>query len=48
MFFRPNARTKDGKTHTYWPPVETVRTPEGRRQPTICFLGELKTTAAAR
>jgi len=48
MFLRPNDRTKDGKTHTYWSLVETVRTPNGPRQRTICYLGELNASAAAR
>ncbi len=29
MFLRPNHRDKDGKDHTYWSLVETVRTPDG-------------------
>jgi hypothetical protein len=29
MFLRPNHRAKDGKDHTYWSLVETVRTPDG-------------------
>ena len=29
MFLRPNHRSKDGKEHTYWSLVETVRTPDG-------------------
>jgi hypothetical protein len=28
--------------------VETVRTPEGPRQKTLCYLGELNSTAQAR
>ena len=42
MFLRPNHRGKDGKDHTYWSLVETVRTPDGPRQKTLCYLGELK------
>ena len=38
MFLRPNRRTKDGKDHTYWSLVETVRTPDGPRQRTLCYL----------
>ena len=41
MFLRPNRRTKDGKEHVYWSLVETVRTPDGPRQRTLCYLGEL-------
>ena len=48
MFLRPNHRGKDGKNHTYWSLVETVRTPDGPRQKTICYLGELNSSAQAR
>src|SRR6266851_8349085 len=48
MFLRPNHRGKDGKDHTYWSLVETVRTPDGPRQKTICYLGELNSSAQAR
>src|SRR5260370_8403783 len=48
MFLRPHDRKKDGKDHTYWSLVETVRTPDGPRQKTICYLGELNTSAQAR
>jgi transposase len=48
MFLRANRRTKDGKDHTYWSLVETVRTADGPRQRTVCYLGELNTSAAAR
>src|SRR3970040_1727396 len=48
MFLRPNDRTKDGKTHTYWSLVETVPTPDGPRQRTICYLGELNRSPAPR
>src|SRR5579864_8357938 len=48
MFLRPNHRSKDGKDHTYWSLVETVRTRDGPRQKTLCHLGELNTTAQAR
>jgi transposase len=48
MFLRPNHRGKDGKEHTYWSLVETVRTPDGPRQKTICYLGELNSSAQAR
>src|SRR5450759_5591306 len=41
MFLRPNHRSKDGKKHTYWSLVESVRTPDGPRQRTLCHLGEL-------
>ena len=48
MFLRPNRRSKDGKDHTYWSLVETVRTPDGPRQKTLCYLGELNSSAQAR
>ena len=48
MFLRPNRRSKDGKDHTYWSLVETARTPDGPRQRTVCYLGELNSTAQAR
>jgi transposase len=48
MFLRPNHRTKDGKDHTYWSLVETVRTRDGPRQRTLCYLGELNSSAEAR
>jgi transposase len=48
MFLRPNYRSKDGKHHTYWSLVETVRTPDGPRQKTLCYLGELNSSAQAR
>jgi transposase len=48
MFLRPNHRHKDGKDHTYWSLVETVRTPDGPRQRTLCHLGELNHSTQAR
>jgi transposase len=48
MFLRRNLRNKDGKDHTYWSLVETVRTPDGPRQKTLCYLGELNSSAQAR
>ena len=48
MFLRPNHRGKDGKDHTYWSLVETVRTADGPRQKTLCYLGELNSSAQAR
>jgi len=48
MFLRPNERAKDGKEHTYWSLVETVRTVDGPRQKTLCYLGELNGSAQAR
>src|SRR5439155_9699736 len=48
MFLRAHQRTKDGKDHSYWSLVETVRTPDGPRQRTLCYLGELNSSAQAR
>src|SRR4051812_42308525 len=48
MFLRANRRAKDGKDHTYWSLVETVRTANGPRQKTLCYLGELNTSTHAR
>src|SRR3989475_10993541 len=48
MFLRSNHRRKDGKEHTYWSLVESVRTPDGPRQRTLCYLGELNSSAQAR
>ena len=48
MFLRPNHRSKDGKEHTYWSLVESVRTPNGPRQRMLCHLGELNGSDQAR
>lgn len=48
MFLRPNRRSKDGKEHTYWSLVETTRTADGPRQRTVCYLGELNSSAQAQ
>jgi transposase len=48
MFLRSNRRSKDGKEHTYWSLVESVRTPDGPRQRTLCHLGELNGSDQAR
>jgi hypothetical protein len=42
MFLRGHTRTKDGKTHTYYSLVESVRTEAGPRQHVVAYLGELK------
>ncbi len=41
MFLRAYQRRKDGKEHTYYALVESERTPEGPRQRTVAYLGEL-------
>jgi hypothetical protein len=48
MFLRPHQRSKDGKAHTYWSLVETVRTNAGPQQRTLCYLGELNGSAQGR
>lgn len=48
MFLRAHGRKKDGKEHAYWSLVETVRTPDGPRQKTLCYLGELNDSSQAR
>jgi transposase len=48
MFLRAHRRDKDGKGHTYWSLVETVRTPDGPRQKTLCYLGELNSSTQTR
>jgi transposase len=48
MFLRAHQRSKDGKDHTYWSLVETIRTANGPRQRTLCYLGELNSSAQAR
>jgi transposase len=48
MFLRSHRREKDGKDHSYWSLVETVRTPDGPRQRTLCYLGELNGSAQTR
>jgi transposase len=41
MFLRRYTRTKNGKLHTYYALVESVRTDAGPRQQVIAYLGEL-------
>ena len=48
MFLREHQRLKDGKEHGYWSLVETIRTADGPRQRTLCYLGELNGSAHAR
>src|SRR5579863_9661987 len=48
MFLRSHRRIKDGKPHEYFSLVETVRTPSGPRQRTLCYLGELNGSAQSR
>src|SRR5712692_4344117 len=41
MFLRSYHKTKDGKQHTYYALVESVRTDAGPRQQLVAYLGEL-------
>src|SRR5271156_825078 len=41
MFLRRYRRTKNGKTHTYFAVVESMRTEAGPRQRVVAHLGEL-------
>jgi transposase len=42
MFLRRCERSKNGKTHTYWALVESIRTAKGSRQRVVAYLGELQ------
>jgi len=42
MFLRRCVRHKNGKPHTYWALVESVRTARGSRQRLVAYIGELK------
>lgn len=44
MFLRRCERRKNGKNHTYWALVESIRTARGSRQRVVAYLGELKAT----
>ena len=48
MSLRRHQRTKDGKPHSYWSLVETVRTADGPRQRRLSYLGELNDSTQAR
>lgn len=48
MFLREHIRHKDGKRHRYWSLCESVRTADGVRQRTLCYLGELNSSGQAR
>jgi transposase len=41
VFLRAYTKTKDGKPHTYYALVESVRTDAGPRQQIVAYLGEL-------
>jgi transposase len=42
MFLKRLERRKNGKKHTYWALVESVRTARGSRHRIVAYLGELK------
>lgn len=44
MFLKRLKRCKNGKDHTYWALVETIRTERGPRHRVVAYLGELKPT----
>jgi len=48
MFLRRYRRTKDGKVHTYFALVESVRTEAGPRQRVVAHLGELNANEERR
>ena len=48
MYLRRTTRRKDGKAHTYWQLVRSVRTGRQVRQQTVAHLGELDAQGRAR
>jgi transposase len=44
MFLKRLLRHKNGKQHTYWALVESIRTVRGSRHKIVAYLGELKKT----
>jgi transposase len=42
MFLKRLERRKNGKGHTYWALVESIRTAKGSRHRVVAYLGELK------
>src|SRR5712691_5211383 len=48
MFLRAYRRNKDGKTHTYYALVESLRTETGPRQRLVAYLGELNSDQERR
>ena len=42
MFLKRLERRKNGKGHTYWALVESIRTAAGSRHRVVAYLGELK------
>src|SRR5579871_1508200 len=48
MFLKRLTRNKDGKRHTYWALVESIRTDRGPRHRIVSYLGELEQTEQNR
>lgn len=48
MYLRRSTRKKNGKTHSYWRLVRSVRTGNKVRQETVAWLGELDAEGRAR
>lgn len=48
MFLRRYRRTKDGKIHSYYALVESIRTEAGPRQHVVAYLGELNSDQERR
>jgi len=44
----PDVSAAASAEHPYWSLFETVRTPDGPRQKTLCYSGELNGSAQAR
>ena len=42
MFLKRISVRKNGKRHTYWALVKSVRTPRGPRHQVVSYLGELE------
>jgi transposase len=47
MFLKRITIRKDGKGHTYWALIESIRTKRGPRQRTVAYLGELRPSERA-
>lgn len=47
MFLKRISVRKDGKVHTYWALIESIRTVRGPRHRTVSYLGELRPSERA-
>lgn len=47
MFLKRLTRRKDGKSHTYWALIESIRTARGPRHRTVAYLGDVGPSARA-